>query len=81
MASTRSPFFTPCERMKVLELLSAVRDFDAERLRDAMLEARAAKAPKELFPEAKRKLEQLHPEAYQEWMVLELEEVPLSEEY
>ena len=61
--------------MKVLELQSAVKDFDPERLRDAMLEAKGVGAPKELFPDAKRKLEQLHPEAYQEWMVLELEEV------
>lgn len=61
-------------RLRVLELQSATNDYLPERLRDAMMEAKAVSAPKELFVPAKRKLQDLYPEAYTEWMILELEE-------
>lgn len=61
-------------RLRILELESATKDYLPERLRDAMMEAKAVSAPKELFLPAKRKLQDLYPEAYTEWMILELEE-------
>eukprot|EP00439_Symbiodinium_sp_Y106_P069093 s2883_g11.t2 len=61
-------------RLCVLELQQATVDFDSERLRDAMLEAKERAAPGELFPPAKRKLASIFPEAFTEWMLVELEE-------
>jgi len=61
-------------RLRIIELEAATKDYLPERLRDAMMEAKAVGAPKHLFPPAKRKLADLYPEAYTEWMLLELEE-------
>lgn len=65
-------------RFKVLELENAMKDFDRERLRDAMMDAKEVNAPKHMFIPAKRKLADMFPEAYTDWMELELQEAVSS---
>eukprot|EP00913_Durusdinium_trenchii_P036046 g33728.t1 len=55
-----------------------MKDFDRERLRDAMMDAKEVNAPKHMFIPAKRKLADMFPEAYTDWMELELQEAVSS---
>jgi len=62
------------DRWNILELEDATQDFDGERLREAMWDAKASGAPAGMFAPAKVKLKDLNPKAYTDWMTMEIEE-------